>query len=53
MDSTTGQSKPKAIIMVFPVSPLNTQYLVRILDWLARNQDNVSEMEDMYVISVS
>jgi hypothetical protein len=51
MGSSTGQSKSKTIELAFAASPLSAQYYgVRILDWLARNQDNVSEWTDMYVI---
>jgi hypothetical protein len=42
--SSSGQIKPRTIKWVFHASPLSRS---KSKDWLARNQDNVSEWSDM------
>jgi hypothetical protein len=43
--------EPKTIKLVFVASPQMTQHAIRKKnkDWLARNQDNVSEWDDMSI----
>jgi hypothetical protein len=44
-----GWVKPKTKKLVFIASPLSTQHKGERADWLARNQDNVSDGDDMSI----
>ena len=49
LGSSSGRVKPMTIKLVFVASPLSTHAAIRSKskDWLAENQDNVSECGDM------
>jgi hypothetical protein len=55
MCSSPNRVKPKNIKLVFVASPLNTPHYFKERenkDWLALNQDNVSEWSEMSIRGV-
>ena len=44
-----GRVKPKTIKLVFAASPLYVALRRKSEDWLAPNQNNVSEWSDMFI----
>jgi hypothetical protein len=49
VDFGPDQVKPKIMKLVFVASPLTPALRRKNKDWLARNQDNVSEWGDMSI----
>jgi hypothetical protein len=49
MCSSHGQAKLKTLKLIFVAAPLSKQHLGESKEWLAQNQDNVSEWSNMSI----